>query len=191
MDLCAVDLWAFVAGVDHGRYVDALRHKIARGFIAVVVVGEDQNRFCGSGSPAVGVSAHGACHHNAGAVVVGETDVALDGACRDNRAFGIDAPHGLARFACTGGNQVIRVALQSAIDPVIIGPKHRRARHDPHVWQRRKFGLSGCGPVAAGLVCDGHGFGQEAATEHSVFFGKDNTCTGSSGCQSGHQSGRA
>ena len=142
-----------VPAVDIGRDAYSGVGQIERRAEGVIIVAKDRDPFAGGHAKPVHITAYGAGHHHAGAVIVAKGHGALHCASRVDTALGGDAPEGLHRRVARIGD-VVRDALNSAVGAAVIGPSDGGPAHHADVFHGLQLGQALRGPSVAGHSCD-------------------------------------
>ena len=180
---------ATFAHVDDRRHLDALRGEIGRRAPAVIVVGEHADPPARADGKPVGIGAHRTGQHHAGPVVAAEGDRPLGGAGGEDRPLAVDPPQDLARLAVAGG-QMVRLALQRAIDAVIVGADDRGPREETDPVHGRQFAHGVHRPVRAGPTIHLMGLGVEPPAHDEILVGQNHPRTAAPGGEGGGKAGR-
>ena len=112
---------------------------VGRGPPAVVTAGEDCKALAWRSREAVDVGARGAGKHDARAVIVRKYERALECACGEDRALGVDAPAPLSRRERRWLRDMILDPLDRAIGAAVVDAEDGRTPHDADVGQRPEF----------------------------------------------------
>ena len=110
---------AFMARVQQCNLRAGAR-QFARGGVCRVVVGRHHDARPGQDGIAVQIGAPGGREHDPGAVVVAESEVALERAGGDDDVLGAQCPEALARQMRGGRGEVAGDALERAGDAAIV-----------------------------------------------------------------------
>ena len=102
-----------LAAVDDGSDGDAGALQVEGGLVGGIIGGIDADLLADGDAEMIEEGARGRGQHDAGAVVVGEHHVALDGAGGDDDAFGANLPEPLARQLPVGLCQMLGDPLAS------------------------------------------------------------------------------
>ena len=176
------------ARIDHTGDLDTACHQIRRGAMRVVIAGKERHALPRRHAIAVEIAAHGAGHHDAGAVVHRKGNRPLQCACRQHRLTRIDAPEAFLR-QIAGMRHVGADPFQRPISALIIGPGHRGARHHPHPSGRGKRRQHTLHPLGGGGTFDHLGFRQKPAAHLGAFLGQDHIGPARRRRQRRHQAG--
>ena len=80
---------------------------------------------------------------------------------------------------------MVCVALNCAVDTVIVRADYRRARHYPYVWKRDQLSSGFGRPICTSLTTYFKCFTIQATAQNEVFIGDDDICARTSCGQSG------
>ena len=179
------------AGVDDGGDLDARRPQVEGGAVGAVVVGEQDGAAPRLGCVSIGVGARRVGQHDAGAVVAGEDQGALDGAGGQHHLLGADAPQALARQVPGAARaQMVGDALQRRQEIVVVVAEDRGARQTPHLVHGVQLGGGLGGPVHGRGAVDLVIAGQQGAAQLVLLVGQDDPRARTPGGQRRRQPGR-
>ena len=179
-----------VAAVDNGGNLDPQPAEIARGAPAVIVVGEDRDRFPGGGPPAVGIGPHRAGQHHAGPVVIAEGDRTFGRPGTQQGALRIDPPQDLTRLV-RRAVAVVGALLQGTVYAVIVGAVDTGPGHQADIVHRPQLARRPRGPVGAGHAVDLEAFRVETAAGQEILIRQDHARAAARGGQRRLQARRA
>ena len=177
--------------IDHGSHGNAACGKIARRRPAIVGGGEHHGARAWRHAEAVEIAPHRRAQHDAGQVVAGKGDAALDGAGGKHGALRHDAPGALARLMLRRHRHIVCDALGRAIGAAVIDAVDRRARHDRHVVEACQLGEDRARPLHGRLAVNGEPLRQEPAAKHKILLGENDARASAAGGQRRHEAGGA
>ena len=134
------------------------------------------------------IHAGGRSQHDAGAVIVGENQMALDGAGRQNHLFGANLPEPLARQIGIGPRAMVGHTLGQRHHVVGVIAECGRARQQGDIFHRCQFGNGFGHPFTGRPAANGcFAFGEQPATHRSAFICEDDPLAGFGRCLCRHQ----
>ncbi len=149
MPPCGINHPRTCAAIKFGHDVYARSPQIARGLCHIIVIAENRDLLTCRHAPAVHISPHSPRHHHTGAVVIWKRNRPLKRARAKHRPLRHDPPETGPRKAHTTWRKITD-PLQRPKCALVISARHRRPRHDPHVWHRGELRLDGLYPVHRG-----------------------------------------
>ncbi len=162
------------AGVEDGGHGETGVGQRDGGAVGVVVGGDEHGAVAGGYGPVAEVVAHRAGQHDAGAVVVGEGQRALDGAGGEDDAAGADAPEAAAGEGLGRRLGAVVGALLGEDVAVVIDAAGGGSGAAGDIRHGVEGGQLGGDPVRGGLVVDaGFVHGSTAAPVGRLFQNKD------------------
>ena len=162
-----------MTAVNQGRHMYPRRQQVAHGAMGIVIVAKHGDGAARADAPAVQISTHRAGGHDAGPVIVGKGDGALQRARRQHRPPRHDTPETFKRCTRAPVGAVMRDPLQRCIGALIIGPGNGGARHQTHILHPAQLGQHFLGPDRPRLAVNLVGLGQEAPAHARVLVGQD------------------
>ena len=165
--------------------------QVEGGAVGSVIVGKQDGAAPRLRGIAVDVGARRVGQHDAGPVVAGEDQGALDGTGSQHHLFGADAPQALARQVSGAVRaQMVGDALQRRQEIMVVVAEDRGARQTPHLVHGVQSGGGLGGPVHGRGAVDLVMAGQQGAAELVLLVGQDDTCPRAPGGQRRRHPGR-